>query len=71
VVHGQRAALDPPAGRIQLAWSGIGMLTVMVLVYIEIVQLGVVCIWCSAAHLLVLTIFLVALMRANGGRVKR
>src|ERR1700674_3433780 len=50
-----------PAGRIQLAWSAIGLVTVLFLVYIEIVQLGVVCIWCSAAHVLVLMIFLVAL----------
>jgi uncharacterized membrane protein len=57
------------AGRIQLAWSAIGMATVLFLVYIEIVQLGVVCIWCSAAHVLVVTIFLVALLRANEGRV--
>jgi uncharacterized membrane protein len=56
-------------GRIQLAWSAIGLVTVLFLVYIEIVQLGVVCIWCSVAHALVLVIFLVALVRANGGRV--
>jgi uncharacterized membrane protein len=58
-----------PAGRIQLAWSAIGLATVLSLVYIEIVQLGVVCLWCSAAHVLVLGIFLVALMRTNRARV--
>jgi uncharacterized membrane protein len=57
------------AARIQLAWSAIGLVTVLFLVYIEIVQLGVVCIWCSAAHVLVVAIFLVALLRANEGRV--
>ena len=57
------------AGRIQLAWSTIGLVTVLSLVYIEIVQLGVICIWCTAAHVLVLMIFLVALPRANSGRV--
>jgi uncharacterized membrane protein len=54
---------------IQLAWSSLGLLTVLFLVYLEIVQLGAVCIWCSAAHLLVLLIFLIALTRANGARV--
>jgi uncharacterized membrane protein len=54
---------------IQLAWSTLGLLTVLFLVYLEIVQLGAVCIWCSAAHLLVLLIFLIALTRANGARV--
>jgi uncharacterized membrane protein len=55
---------------IQLAWSSLGLLTVLFLVYLEIVQLGAVCIWCSAAHLLVLLIFLIALTRANGARVR-
>ena len=56
--------------RIQLAWSLIGLVTVLYLVYIEIVQLGAVCIWCSAAHALVLVNFLVTLSEANGGRVR-
>jgi uncharacterized membrane protein len=63
------------AGRTQLArwqfaWSAVGLVTVLLLVYIEIVQLGAVCIWCSAAHVLVLSIFLIALTRANGARVR-
>jgi len=48
----------------------VGLVTVLLLVYIEIVQLGAVCIWCSAAHVLVLSIFLIALTRANGARVR-
>ena len=58
------------ADRIQLAWSALGLVTVLFLVYVEIVQLGAVCIWCSAAHILVVLIFLVALTTANGGRVR-
>jgi uncharacterized membrane protein len=58
------------AGRIQLAWSVAGMVTVLFLVYVEIVQLGAVCIWCTAAHVLVLLIFLIALTTVNGGRVR-
>lgn len=49
------------AGRVQLAWSAVGLLTVVFLVYIEIVLVGAVCIWCTAAHLLVVLIFLIAL----------
>jgi uncharacterized membrane protein len=40
------------------------------LVYVEIVQVGAVCIWCSAAHALVVLIFLVAITEANRGRVR-
>jgi uncharacterized membrane protein len=41
--------------------------TAIYLVYVEIVQLGAVCIWCSGAHLLVLLIFLIALPRRQVG----
>jgi uncharacterized membrane protein len=52
---------SPVVARLQLAWSGIGLVTVVGLVFIEIVVLGAICIWCSAAHALVLAIFLLAL----------
>ena len=55
--------------RIQLGWSALGLVTVLVLVYIEIVQLGAVCIWCTAAHVLVLLIFLICVPRSKEGRV--
>ncbi len=55
--------------RVQLGWAAIGLVTVLGLVYVEIVRLGAVCIWCSAAHALVLLIFLIALPRAKGNRV--
>ena len=57
-------------GRLQLVWSGLGLLTVLFLVYVEIVQLGAVCVWCTAAHVLVLLIFLIALLRANVDAVR-
>ncbi len=47
--------------RLQLAWSTIGLLPVVGLVFIEIALLGAICIWCSAAHALVLVIFLLTL----------
>ena len=58
------------AGRVQLAWSALGLATVLFLVYVEIVQLGAVCIWCTAAHVLVVSIFLIVLTTAGGGRVR-
>jgi uncharacterized membrane protein len=42
----------------QQAWSVVGLVTVVYLVFVEIVQLGAICIWCTAAHMLVLVIFL-------------
>ena len=52
--------------RLQLAWSALGLLTVIGLVFIEIVVLGAICIWCTAAHVLVVAIFLIALWRVRG-----
>jgi uncharacterized membrane protein len=49
-----------PFGSIQLAWSAIGLLTVVYLVFIEIVRLGAICLWCTAAHVLVLATLLIA-----------
>jgi uncharacterized membrane protein len=59
----------PRIAKAQLAWSAAGLVTALYLVYIEIVQLGAVCVWCSAAHVLVLVVFLIALMRRERGRV--
>lgn len=56
-----------PAGRIQLAWAAVGLVTALSLVYIEIVRVGAICLWCSAAHALVLLIFLIALPRPQRG----
>lgn len=50
-----------PAGPSQLGWSAIGLLTVLYLVFVEIVRLAAICLWCTAAHVLVLLMFLVAL----------
>src|SRR5260370_1222180 len=63
------------AGRVelarpQLAWAALGLATVLTLVYIEIVELGAICIWCTTAHVLVLLIFLVSLSSSNMARVR-
>ena len=55
--------------RALLAWSSIGLLTALFLVYVEIVLLGAVCIWCTAAHAMVLLTFLSVLPRPEGDRV--
>jgi uncharacterized membrane protein len=54
-----------------LAWASIGLVTALFLVYVEIVQLGAICVWCTATHAMVLLVFLIALMRSEGDRVGR
>lgn len=43
--------------RLQMGWSAIGVLVVLSLVFVEIVILGTICIWCTAAHALAVAIF--------------
>lgn len=50
-----------PTGRVQMAWSALGLLTVLYLVFLEIVRIGAICLWCTGAHLLVVVIFITAL----------
>jgi uncharacterized membrane protein len=50
-----------PLSWIHLAWSALGLATVVYLVFVEIVRLGVVCLWCSAAHVLVVAVVLITL----------
>ena len=47
----------------QFAWALLGMLTVLYLVYAEIVRLHAICAWCSVLHVLILLMFLVTLVR--------
>jgi uncharacterized membrane protein len=54
-----------------LVWSAVGLVTALYLVYVEIVQLGAICVWCSAAHLLVLLIFLIVLSEFRRDRVRQ
>jgi uncharacterized membrane protein len=49
-----------PPGWVHVAWSGVGLLGVLSLVFIEIVVLGAVCLWCTAAHVLVVALTLVS-----------
>lgn len=45
--------------RLQVVWSAIGLLTVVYLLFVEIVLVGALCLWCTAVHVLVVAIFLV------------
>jgi len=46
----------------QFAWTLAGLLIVLYLVYVEIVRLHTICAWCTAFHIVILLMFLVALV---------
>ena len=49
----------------QFAWALAGLLTVLYLVYVEIVRLHTICAWCTALHVLILLIFLTTLVQVQ------
>ena len=51
---------SPWAWRLQIAWCLAGLLVVVSLVFIEVVRLGSICLWCSGAHALVLCTFVLS-----------
>jgi uncharacterized membrane protein len=57
----------PLPARLQLAWSVLGLAVVLGLVFVEIVLLGALCAWCTAAHVLVLVTFLAVVQGAAAG----
>jgi uncharacterized membrane protein len=61
------AQLRRPASRslarAHLAWGVVGLATVLYLVYVEIVQVGAICAWCTAAHVTVVVTFLLVITR--------
>jgi uncharacterized membrane protein len=55
--------------RARLAASGLGALTVLYLVSIELFRIGAICLWCTAVHVLAVCLFGVVLVaRAAAGR---
>jgi len=56
---------SPLMTKAQLGWAVIGLATVLYLLFVEIVLLGVICIWCTGSHALVVLTFVLALTRAQ------
>ena len=48
------------AGPLHLLWSAFGLATVLYLVFVGLVAIRVICLWCTAAHVLVFAIALLA-----------
>jgi uncharacterized membrane protein len=67
----EMAGASPAVVRIHLAWAAVGLATILYLLFVEIVQLGAICIWCSAAHALVLVTFLAILAMSQNADERR
>ncbi len=51
---------------LELIWGALGMLTVFYLVYVEIVRLHKICAWCTAIHVTILVMLLIAVVQWQG-----
>ena len=50
-----------PLSMLHLLWAAAGLVSVLYFVFIEIVRIGAICLWCTAAHVLVIVIVLITL----------
>ncbi|HEX4206930.1 MAG TPA: vitamin K epoxide reductase family protein [Ktedonobacteraceae bacterium] len=48
-------------------WTLLGMLTVLYLVYVEIVRLDAICLWCTSLHIIIFIMFLMSVIRLQAG----
>lgn len=52
----------------QFAWSLLAILTVLYLVYVELVVLHSVCAWCTGMHTVILVMFLITIVQLQQGQ---
>ncbi len=45
----------------EVAWCALGMLTIFYLVYVEIVRLHAICLWCTSLHVIIFIMLLVSI----------
>ena len=50
----------------EVVWSGLGVLTALYLVYVELVRLHTLCAWCTALHVLILTLLITSIVQLQG-----
>ncbi|GCE11629.1 vitamin K epoxide reductase family protein [Tengunoibacter tsumagoiensis] len=50
----------------EVAWTGLGMLTVFYLVYAELVRLHAICAWCTGLHVIIFIMFLSSILLLQG-----
>jgi uncharacterized membrane protein len=51
-------------GRVRLAAAGVGALSVLYLVWVELFRVNALCLWCTAVHVLALALFAAVVLGA-------
>ncbi|GHO43175.1 vitamin K epoxide reductase family protein [Ktedonospora formicarum] len=53
---------------IEFAWACTGLVTILYLVYVELVRLHTICAWCTALHVIILAMLLITVFLIYGGQ---
>ncbi|EFH86567.1 vitamin K epoxide reductase family protein [Ktedonobacter racemifer] len=51
----------------EFAWCCVGLLTVLYLVYVELVRLHTICAWCTSLHVIILVMLLITVVSLYNG----
>jgi uncharacterized membrane protein len=54
-----------PTSPLLLAWTAVGVAFVFYLIYAELFLIGTICLWCTAVHVVVLGLFLLAVAQTS------
>ncbi len=57
---------QPVVRRARLAAAGIGMLSVIYLVWVELFKVDAICLWCTGVHVLTFALFALVVIEATG-----
>jgi uncharacterized membrane protein len=55
-------ATSPWVGRVRVAAVAVGALTVLYLVWVELFRVNAICLWCTAVHVVTLSLFAVVVL---------
>ncbi|MDA8201082.1 MAG: vitamin K epoxide reductase family protein [Thermaerobacter sp.] len=55
-------AAPPWLAGVRLGWAVLGAVTVVYLVYVELVELRHLCLWCSGLHVIILTLLVLSIL---------
>jgi uncharacterized membrane protein len=58
-----RRPFDPDLRKAHFGWACLGLLTVFYLVFDELVELKVICLWCTSVHLMIILTLIITAWR--------
>ncbi len=60
-----RRPLEPRLRQLQVGLAGLGLLAALYLIFVELIELGTICLWCTSVHVVILLTLLTAIWRLH------